>query len=649
MRKDTAMIANPIQEGAKPRQRLDIKHDMTVSDLEETRASIQSGFKFKTTTLYTFDLHYTRKRSKRHREEQRNETVHMAADSKEVAEKWIFALRHAISQCVREISTDTLPDDDAQSVEMMASDGVEAPPEPSLAVLGNSRGKVLGGVQIAKLRQAFMVYGIMPVFEELDNPGTYISHLIIRAHPQAVFEEILLWSVFTQLDETSVGSMVKEVRILDDSEQSRDIVHIVFSSNRYMAPRDVVIERMWRLEDNGTYIMTFNSVQHDSAPVQQSGFMDWLTPVRMEIQGGWTIAPLQAHHQEEGAEAFVTLAVRTEMEGMIKTLEDYGMNLKIQEQSVHPLFANLLTIRNVVETAKFVGGTQGVMDRLANVQAERRAEEHGKRALRMGTSLTTILAVAKFKKALGSKKRTPAVVLPSSVPRTMWYDPGAVNFKVRGPDYFNDGVKVQTSSPVFQLVALDIFTCENTINEHLAGDKDHVLQTDEAQDGPYTVVFNLMIPASTSYNIVLYYRCSDPKSLVGDSPFALCWNEFLNGNDEERNNRFKMIPKIVEGSWIIKQAVGSTPVIMGKKLRTAYYIGKNYLEVDIDISNSKVAQKVTGMCLPVCKSLTVDMAFLLESHRQIELPESLLGTVRMKKIDLSVALPLPRDLAKKSI
>ena len=36
------------------------------------------------------------------------------------------------------------------------------------------------------------------------------------------------------------------------------------------------------------------------------------------------------------------------------------------------------------------------------------------------------------------------------------------------------------------------------------------------------------------------------------------------------------------------QAVGSTPVIMGKKLRTAYYAGKNYMEVDVDISCSAV-------------------------------------------------------------
>lgn len=39
--------------------------------------------------------------------------------------------------------------------------------------------------------------------------------------------------------------------------------------------------------------------------------------------------------------------------------------------------------------------------------------------------------MAKFKKALGGKKPGLKLLpLPSNVDRTMWYDPGAVNFKV---------------------------------------------------------------------------------------------------------------------------------------------------------------------------------------------------------------------------
>lgn len=35
---------------------------------------------------------------------------------------------------------------------------------------------------------------------------------------------------------------------------------------------------------------------------------------------------------------------------------------------------------------------------------------------------------------------------------------------------------------------------------------------------------------------------------------------------------FKIIPRIREGGWIVKQAVGqNTPVLLGKKLTTKYY------------------------------------------------------------------------------
>jgi len=49
----------------------------------------------------------------------------------------------------------------------------------------------------------------------------------------------------------------------------------------------------------------------------------------------------------------------------------------------------------------------------------------------------------------------------------------------------------------------------------------------------------------------------------------------LAGDDKEAEQRrscmFKLIPSVVKGSWVIKQAVGNTPVLLGKKLTTRYY------------------------------------------------------------------------------
>ena len=47
----------------------------------------------------------------------------------------------------------------------------------------------------------------------------------------------------------------------------------------------------------------------------------------------------------------------------------------------------------------------------------------------------------------------------------------------------------------------------------------------------------------------------------GDSPEAVA----------RRNGAFKLIPHIVQGSWIVKQSVGETPVLLGRKLTTSYF------------------------------------------------------------------------------
>ena len=49
----------------------------------------------------------------------------------------------------------------------------------------------------------------------------------------------------------------------------------------------------------------------------------------------------------------------------------------------------------------------------------------------------------------------------------------------------------------------------------------------------------------------------------------------MHGDDEEdvkrRHNTFKLIPRVTKGSWVIRNAVGSTPVLLGKKLTTKYF------------------------------------------------------------------------------
>jgi hypothetical protein len=47
---------------------------------------------------------------------------------------------------------------------------------------------------------------------------------------------------------------------------------------------------------------------------------------------------------------------------------------------------------------------------------------------------------------------------------------------------------------------------------------------------------------------------------------------FFFGNDDDfRNNRFKLIPKVVDGNMVVKMAVKDTPTLLGNKLKQYYY------------------------------------------------------------------------------
>lgn len=88
-------------------------------------------------------------------------------------------------------------------------------------------------------------------------------------------------------------------------------------------------------------------------------------------------------------------------------------------------------------------------------------------------------------------------------------------------------------------------------------------------------------------------------------------------------------------------------MILGKKLKQYYFKHQRYIEVDIDIGSSYTAATVVSMVSGVTKTLVVDLAVVLEGKSAAELPESLLGTVRMDRLDLATAVDL--DTSEKSL
>ena len=102
--------------------------------------------------------------------------------------------------------------------------------------------------------------------------------------------------------------------------------------------------------------------------------------------------------------------------------------------------------------------------------------------------------------------------------------------------------------------------------------------------------------------------------------------------------------QVTDGSWVMRQAVGSTPFIIGTKLNTTYHRGARYLETTIDIQSNATAARVTSYVCGSLTSMCISLGFLLEGKVPEHLPEQLLGTVCLERLDLTKATPI--DTAK---
>ncbi|KAG6514008.1 hypothetical protein ZIOFF_024346 [Zingiber officinale] len=200
--------------------------------------------------------------------------------------------------------------------------------------------------------------------------------------------------------------------------------------------------------------------------------------------------------------------------------------------------------------------------------------------------------------------------------RNCYQIPDGNNFKVRG-------------NFLTKLVAVDWLKSTKRM-DHVVRQPGCAAQV-ASKKGLFSLVINLQIPGSTHYSMVFYHvkKQVEPGSLL---------QRFVDGDDEFRNTRLKLIPSVPKGSWIVRQSVGSSPCLLGKAVDCTYIRGEKYLEIDVDIGSSTVANGVLGLVFGVITSLVVDMAFLIQAIGSDELPERLIGAVRIAHIELSSAV-----------
>jgi len=221
-------------------------------------------------------------------------------------------------------------------------------------------------------------------------------------------------------------------------------------------------------------------------------------------------------------------------------------------------------------------------------------------------------------------------------------------FSVRGKDYLKDKKKYKSVEPMFDLVGCDSYYAEGR-DPHVSGWKHSVLQRMQrnaelrGRKCPRALVVNWMVPGSPPINHVQYFV---EKEFVAVDDDDRMWQRMIDhfmaeGNDAFRTARFKLIPKVVVGPWLVKRAVGK-PALVCKAIKTEYTVGDNYLEIAIDIGCSTVAEKICSRSCSVAKSLVIDMAYTIEGKKEEELPERLLAAMRIHHFDMKNLAPRPQ-------
>ena len=224
---------------------------------------------------------------------------------------------------------------------------------------------------------------------------------------------------------------------------------------------------------------------------------------------------------------------------------------------------------------------------------------------------------------------------PESCPNG-WATPSGDVFMVRGPDYLSDKVKTPGGECLLKPLGFDWIRGPAKIGEVLNHPNHRVRKAiDEAiirGEKPFVWAFNLQLPSKDNYSAIAYFVTLEP---IEDGSLL---DQFIKGDDTFRNSRLKLIANIVKGPWIVRTAVGEQAIcILGRALSCKYVLGSNYIEVDVDVGSSVVANAIVHLAFGYITTLTVDLAFLIESQTQAELPERLIGAVRFSELSADSA------------
>ncbi|KAJ8560776.1 hypothetical protein K7X08_022636 [Anisodus acutangulus] len=514
------------------------------------------------------------------------------------------------------------------------------------------------------------------IFEDMANKKTGKGVLVkavgvVEASADTVFEVLLSLDRRRRYEwDTLTG----DVELIESLDGHCDVVYGTLDLRKlswWQSKRDFVFSRRWFHGQDGTYTILHFPTEYKKWPTK-SGYR------RIKMTAcSWEISNISTSSLSP-ARCLVTLILEIRSKGWIKWknnefskfertlpfgmlsqvagLKEYiGANPALTFESstvVHSKTSGVSMSSNELEDAigsdEFYDATDGDSSSSDEDDDEVSNKQDKKVKLKNVSWAIASLALKKTSAPDTSKELNadvpPLTLDPSQFHGTMrhgkgegdsdcWSSPSGSGFMIRGKTYLKDSTKVTGGDPLLKLIAVDWFKVDECIT-NVALHPKCLVQSEAGKKTPFILIINLEVPAKPNYSLVLYYVADRPvnkNSLLG---------KFIDGTDSFRDSRFKLIPSIIEGYWMVKRAVGTKACLLGKAVTCKYLRQDNFLEIDVDIGSSSVARGVIGLVLGYVTSLVVDLAILIEAKEEAELPEYILGTVRLNRVKVDSAIPL---------
>ncbi|KAE8732538.1 Eukaryotic aspartyl protease family protein [Hibiscus syriacus] len=226
----------------------------------------------------------------------------------------------------------------------------------------------------------------------------------------------------------------------------------------------------------------------------------------------------------------------------------------------------------------------------------------------------------------------------TSIPDWMTESIGGDLFFLRSKTYLTKRQKCPAGDYLLSPIGMDWLKSTSKLENILSRPDNRVSQAlkNAQSEGEsmksFVFAVNIQVPSKDNYSAVFYFATEDP------IPPNTLFYRFLHADDAFKNQRFKMVNRIVEGPWVVKRTVGNyAACLIGKALTCNYHRGANYLEIDVDIASSAIASTILHLALGYATSVIIDMGFVVEGQAEDELPEKLIGAVRVCRMEMSSA------------